>query len=61
MSTISPLKYDQFEGYTETHYFPGEYRLFVNSKTYQKIRVYDNGQVWKTNEYGEYVKKKPRK
>lgn len=33
-------------GYTEECIFEGEYRLLTNPKNLNKVRVYDNGDVW---------------
>jgi hypothetical protein len=43
-------------GYTSTRLFPGEYVLMLNPKTMDKIRVYENGDVWKSDrKTGAYV------
>ena len=50
------LEYLISEGYTEYHVFPGEYTLLVNPKTLGRIRLYENGAVWKSNTFGYYEK-----
>jgi len=37
------------KGYTEEHVFPGEYTLLMNPTTFDRVRVYENGQVWMTD------------
>jgi hypothetical protein len=47
------------EGFTESHRFddPGNpYTLLINPKTLDKVRIYDDGRVLKTNERGKYIK-----
>lgn len=33
-------------GFTERHVFAGEYTLLVNPATLDKVRIYENGNVW---------------
>lgn len=43
------------KGYTEEYQFPGEYLLLVNPETLNRVRVYENGQIWEQGRTGEYV------
>lgn len=44
------------EGFAFEARFPGEYDLWVNRKTMQKLRRYVNGQEWITDtNTGEYI------
>jgi len=48
------------KGYVEEHKFYGEYLLLVNPQDFTKVRIYDNGQIWKTSpRTGEYELVKP--
>ena len=43
-------------GYTELHRFPHEYVLLVHPVTLHKVRIYENGEVWRLGARGDYVK-----
>ena len=46
-------------GFTNRHDFPGEYVLLINPKTFDAVRVYEDGQIWATEpRTGAYVKVK---
>ena len=45
------------KGFTEIHIFVGEYKLLIHPRTLNKVRLYDNGDVWISNpKTGEYEK-----
>ena len=47
------------DGYTNRKDFVGEYVLLINPKTFDKVRVYEDGQVWATDpRTGAYAKVK---
>ena len=44
-------------GFASPYEFPGEYMLLIHPKTLDKVRVYVNGDVWKTDATtGEYFR-----
>ena len=44
-------------GFTELKDFPGEYLLMIHPRTLDKVRIYEDGRVWKTDpKTGEYFK-----
>jgi len=45
------------KGFTEIHIFKGEYTLLIHPRTLDKVRLYENGDVWVSNpKTGEYEK-----
>jgi hypothetical protein len=45
------------KGFTEIQAFEGEYKLLLHPGTLDKVRLYDNGDVWASNpKTGEYEK-----
>lgn len=53
----SLIDFYRSKGFLNSFVFDGEYVLMINPKTLDKVRVYDNGQVWVANpKTGDYVK-----